>query len=959
MNVQKLWEELNIVERAWKRPGKKFWLLDGPPYPNAEPHLGHVRGVTVKDMLMKMKMMQGYRVYIKPGFDCHGLPIENKIEREMGIGSKREIVEKVGMEKFIEKCKKFATSNIDMWMKFYRDMGVWFAWAKPYFTLERDYMSSVWWSIAKLWEKGLLKKGKKPFYWCPHCETVLSGYEVTDEYRELRDPSIYVKFPTEEGFSLLVWTTTPWTLAGNVALVVRGDADYVMVDVEGERIVLAEKRVKVLDELGVKYRVLKKMKGKELEGIKYYPVIDCKAQGKLDKDERARRVYLSIPVIKQKVAGKIAEKKEVEEEETIVEHFTSLEEGTGIVHCAPGHGPEDYELGMHYNLPVLSPVDDGGRFTSEVEQFEGMRVREASGKVVEYLRNGGYLLASEEIVHRYPVCWRCKTPLIFRTTEQWILDIEKIKKQLIREVKNIRWLPEFARERMLRWVANAKEWTLSRQRFWNIPMPIWECKNGHVKVVSGAEELEKLSGKKVEDLHRDVVDKITFKCPECGAEMHRVEDVLDVWYDSGASSFAVFGYPKNRELFDQLWPTDRIEEGQDQIRGWFYTLLVLGVAVFGRAPYREVSMHGWVVDEKGEKMSKSKGNFITAREAMNMLGPDMLRFYILWESLPWENLRFSPSRAKKEIGKMFNVWRNIHRYLVEYVETEPKKGALTVEDRWILSRLNTVIKIFLESVETYRLSSGLREIWNFIVNDFSRDYMKLAKERVRKGDTTALWVIREVHRTLTRLLAPIVPFMAEEFHAELAERWGGEKSVFLERYPEVNPAMIDEELEDKMKATLSVVEAVLAYRDAKRIGIRYPLPKVGYTSSKLRGMESVIKRIANVKEVVEGVVEGDPVETAAGKIYIDGELKEEHWMEGYMREIARRVQLLRKEMGLKPSQKISLALWGDEKLLQAVRRFEKEFRERVGAGVILYREMKGKTKREWRIKGMVIGAAVI
>ena len=957
MDVLDYWTRIKLVDKVLSRGKGKFWLLDGPPYPNAEPHLGHVRGITVKDMLMKMKAMQGYRIFVKPGFDCHGLPIENKVEKELGIKSKREI-EEMGIKEFMRRCREFATSNIDMWMDFYRKMGVWFAWAEPYLTLSRDYMSSVWWSIARLWEKGLLKRGKKPFHWCPHCQTVLSGYEVTDEYRELEDPSIYVKFPTEKGFYLLAWTTTPWTLPGNVALVVRGDAEYVKVRVGDELIVLAASRLFLLDELGIKYEVVERFPGKELDGIRYYPVIECSAQKKLDGNERARRVYLSIPVIKQKVAGKVAEKKAVEGE-TVVEHFTSLDEGTGIVHCAPGHGPEDFELGQHYGLPLLSPVDEEGRFTEEVERFAGKKVREANEEIVRYLEERGFLLAHEKIIHRYPVCWRCKTPLIFRVTEQWILDVEQIKEKMVEEVKKTRWLPEFAKQRMLNWVTNAKPWVLSRQRYWNIPMPIWVCKNGHVKVVESAEELERLSKRKVADLHRDVVDEITFSCPECGEEMHRIEDVLDVWYDSGAASFASLNYPADRKTFELLFPADRIEEGQDQIRGWFYTLLVLGVALFGRSPYREVSMHGWVVDEKGEKMSKSRGNFITARQALEELGPDMLRFYILWDSLPWDSLRFSPARAKKEIGRMFNVWRNIHRYLMSYAGVEPERGKLWLEDRWILSRLNSTIREFMENIESYRLSNAMRAVWSFIIKDFSRDYMKLAKERVRRGDGTAIWVIREVHLTLVKLLAPVVPFIAEELYRDISERWGGEESVFFERYPEVDPSLIDEELEGKFERALEAVQAILAFRDSRKIGIRYPLPKVGYSSPKLRGVEEIIKRLANVKEVVYGEIEGEAVEIEHGTLWIDSELREEHLLEGYMREVARRIQLMRKELGLRPSQKIELAVWGDERVVKALRKFEEEFMERVGAERIFYREMDGRLRRDWEFRGMRFSAVIL
>ncbi len=943
MEVQKLWDKLDLVRTLSSRGDKKFWLLDGPPYPNAEPHMGHVRGVTIKDAIIKMRAMQGYGVWVKPGFDTHGLPIENKVEKELGIRDKDEI-DRMGVSTFMRRCKEFATSNISVWKEFYREMGVWFGWEEPYMTLNKEYMDSVWWSVSELWKKGLLNEGEKPFYWCPHCQTVLSGYEVTDEYRELDDLGVFVKFPTERGFNLLAWTTTPWTLPGNVALVVRGDAGYVEVEVDGEKLVLAEKTLPSLDGLGVKYRLIRKFKGKELEGVKYNPVVECSAQRSLDGSPTARRIYLSQPVIKQKVSGKVAAKKEVEGE-TLVEHFTNLEEGTGVVHCAPGHGPEDFEIGRHYALEALSPVDDKGRFTGDVEPFAGMEVRKANAKIVGYLRDRGLILGTEEIHHRYPVCWRCKTPLIFRMTRQWFLDIGKLKKRLIRAAKDVEWLPGFAEERMVNWLTNAKDWTLSRQRYWNIPLPVWKCKNGHVKVVSGSKELSELSGQPVDDLHRDVVDSVVFRCEKCGLEMSRVPDVLDVWYDSGAASFAVPG----KDRFEELWPSDWIDEGQDQIRGWFYTLLVLGVALFGRSPYRRVSMHGWVVDEKGEKMSKSKGNFVTARQALSMLGPDVLRFYILWESSPWDVIRFSPDRAKKEIGKMFHIWRNLHRYLMR--SGEPGEGELAIEDRWLLSKYNSMLSCFLEDFESYRLHHATRRLYRFVVEDLSRKYMKLAKERVREGDRVPIKVLKEVQHGLLRLVAPVSPLFAEELYGEFASRFSGEKSVFFEPYPEPDGSAIDPKVESAVDAALDVVEALLAYRDEKGIGLRYPLRCVDVSGVP----EGIVRRLANVRRI--GSCSGDELLVGGRRVVVDPTQGKEEVREGLMREASRRVRSLRRKAKLVPRDRVEVHVWGDAGILEVIKALEKDFVRRVGASKLHYGR-GGSLQEEWEFKGMRFGAGL-
>lgn len=954
MNFQKLWDDVDLISKFSSRKGDKFWLLDGPPYPNAPAHMGHVRGLTTKDMLIKVHAMRGNSVWIKPGFDTHGLPIENKVERELGIEGKDQI-EEMGVSDFMSRCKEFATGNTEGWMEFYRDLGVLFGWCEPYRTLDKEYMDSVWWSVSRLWKKGLLKQGEEPFYWCPQCQTVLSGYEVTDEYHQLEDPSTFVKFPVKgEGFSLLAWTTTPWTLPGNVALVVRGDADYVRVKVGGEELVLARERLPALDSMGGDYEVLEEFKGKELEGLEYGPVIDCAAQRSLDGSKKARRVYLSEPVIKQKVAGKVAEKKEVEDE-TLVEHFTNLTEGTGVVHCAPGHGPQDFELGRGHGLPVLSPVDAAGRFTGDVEPFEGQEVRDSNFRIAEHLKGEGHLLGYDVIQHRYPVCWRCKTPLIFRLTEQWSLDIQQLKDKLLEAAREVEWLPEFAEERMLTWLANATDWTLSRQRYWNIPMPIWKCPGGHVHVVSGAHELERLSGTKVPDLHRDVVDDIHFDCPDCGAPMDRIPDVLDVWFDSGSASFAVPGYPRSEDRFRQVWPTDWIEEGQDQIRGWFYTLLVLGVALFDKAPYERVSMHGWVVDSKGNKMSKSKGNFVEGREALEELGPDVLRFYILWESAPWDLVRYDPQRARKEVGRMFHIWKHLYRYLVKFAPGEPKREELTIDDRWVLSKYNTMLRDFMEDLESYQLHHATRRIYDFIVEDFSRSYMKLAKERVRDGDQTPLWVMKQLHHGLLRLVAPIAPDFTEETYQDYAERFGGEESVLLEPYPEPDESLIDPQSEAAVDRALVIVEKLLAYRDEEGLGLRYPLRCVQIEGTDYGPVAQIIRELANVNEL--GGCQGDTLEVDGLELTIDSTMGEEELRQGYVREASRRVRSLRRKRELGLDDRIPVHVWGDPEIIGALKDLEDEFSDTAGASEVHYGE-GGDLQKEWEFRGMRFGAGI-
>lgn len=949
MEVQRKWEKHGLIKKVQTQGQNAYWLLDGPPYPNAEPHMGHVRGLAFKDALLKMRSMQGRRLWIKPGFDCHGLPIENKIEQQMGVKSKDDIESRIGVPKFMEACRQFATANVDIWMDFYRQTGIWFGWERPYYTLDFDYMDSAWWAVAELWKQGKLKTSQQPFHWCPHCQTVLSGYEVTDEYRDLEDPSVLVKFPAKNGtFAFLVWTTTPWTLPGNVALVVRGDAEYVRISVEGEAIdlVLARDRLPLLDELGFKYEVKETFPGKKLKGTTYAPLIPCKAQQTLDPSPVARQVYLSVPILKQKVAGKVAAKKEVEEE-TLVEHFTNLDDGTGIVHCAPGHGPEDFELGKVYSLPALSPVNETGSFTDDVENFKGKNVKRANSDIVEYLKSTGKLFHSQKVVHRYPVCWRCKAPLIFRMTEQWVIDVPNFKQDLLKAVEGVTWQPDFAKQRMLDWVANAKEWTISRQRYWNIPMPVWKCPKGHLTVVSGAKELEKLTGQQLTDLHRDKVDSLQFSCPECGEKMSRISDVLDVWFDSGAASFAVLGYPKDKSNFKAFFPTEWVEEGQDHIRGWFYYLLAMSVALFGKAPYQTVNMHGWVVDAKGEKMSKSKGNFITARQALGDLGPDVLRFYILSEAVPWESFKYQPDRAKKNVNQMLNVWRNLNTYLVKYVELEPEKGQLEIEDKWLLSRLHSTLRDFRQNFETYNLNKAMKLFRDFLVEDLSRIYMKLAKERVKKGDATPVWVLQQAQHALMRLMAPFLPFITEEMYETYSTKFGGQTSVYLEAYPEADRSLIKPALETGFSGALKVVEAVLARRDEQNLSMKVPLPEVRHTvGGDFNRVIQTLTGACKCEFAKDDACGPELVELTCDdfKVWVNDRPGEEHLLQGDMREVARRVQMFRKQQGLKASDRIRLKLSGDACLLKAVKQFESEFRERVGADEVVYTGGQNKFK---------------
>ncbi|MEM0333214.1 MAG: isoleucine--tRNA ligase, partial [Candidatus Aenigmatarchaeota archaeon] len=714
--IRKFWEEKKIIEKLtdWERNKNKpkFYLLDGPPYVNAEPHVGHVKTRVFKDVWNKYMLMNGHFVWFQPGFDCHGLPIENMVEKQLGLKSKKDI-EKFGVDNFIEECRKKARGNEKVWMNLYLKIGDWRGYFKPYMTLENYYIESGWWTIKEMWKKGMLYQGEKPTYWCPHCETSLSGYEVTDSYADVKDPYIYVKFPIKgkEKEYLVIFTTTPWTLVSNVAIVVKGDEYYVKVDYNGEKLIIAEKRLNALEELlKVKFEVKERLLGKELEGLEYEPVLKVKAQEKLNGNSKARKVYLSIPVLKSKsYKHGILEKAEKMKEEFF--DFVSMEEGSGLVHCAPGHGPEDYYLGQHYDLPAISPIDNEGKFTEDADQFSGIFVKDADKLIIEELEKNGYLLYKGFIVHSYPLCWRCKSPLIFRLTKQWFLSVDEIKEKMIEENEKVRWLPPFGKERFGNWLKDAVDWCISRQRYWGIPLPIWVCeKCGNISVIGSYKELKERSKEKLPeeiDLHKNEVDKIILICDKCNGEMKRVPDILDVWFDSGIAPWASLGYPyRNQEIFKRLWKVDLVDESQDQIRGWFYSLMFTSVAVFGEAPYRSVAMNGWVLDEKGEKMSKSLGNVIWAFDALEKLGADVLRLYFCWENSPWEQQNFSFSSAEIVKRNLLVLWNTLQFFETYAKDFEFTLENLKVEDRWILSRLNSTIKQVRNHIENFEFEKA-------------------------------------------------------------------------------------------------------------------------------------------------------------------------------------------------------------------------------------------------------------
>ncbi|WP_309491956.1 isoleucine--tRNA ligase [Candidatus Hecatella orcuttiae] len=850
--VSEMWVKNRIRDKLSKlrETGPLFRFLEGPPTANGFMHIGHARGRAMKDAVLRFEAMRGKNVWRKAGWDCQGLPVEIEAEKNLGIKSKGDL-EKIGLSRFVEECSRLVDFYIQHWRKNSERLGLWLDYDHAYETRKDKYIEFVWWFIKKAYEKGLLKEDYKVVPTCPRCETPLSSHEVSLGYATLRDPSIIVKFQLEDkpGEYILIWTTTPWTLVGNEAVSVHPDHTYVKVKVGEEVWILAEElRSRVFQQLKVEdYVKVDSFNGRKLEGAKYvHPLME---------ETPAHRRHSNL-----------------HDHAVICGEHVSMEEGTGCVHTAPAHGPEDFEVGARYGIPVFCPVDQKGLFTGEAGKYGGIFFREANKAVVEDLKRKELLVWSGEIEHEYPTCWRCGTPLLYRADKQWFLQVSLLRERMLGENSSVQWFPEWAgRNRFGEWLCNAEDWCISRTRVWGSPLNVWKCgKCEALKVIGTREELVKEAKKLPSrlELHRPWIDEVVLKCPRCGEEMSRVPFVLDCWLDSGVAHSASINALEDPQLFQRLYPYDFITEAVDQTRGWFYSLLATGVTLYDKTPYVKVLCQGHVLDKYGQKMSKSKGNVIWTEEILNLYGADVTRFYLLGKAAPEDTLLFDVEELS-QVKRVLNVVWNVFAFAVTYMQLDrfnPEDWPLEKiwkqlkdEDRWLLSRCQSMTGKVTENLVNFRLHKALREVFDFLVEDVSRFYLRLIRRRTwieaeAVEKMTAYTALYTVLLEALKLMSPFTPYLAEELYSALSP--GKPESIHLCSWPERKNELVDETLERDIQICREALKAVLAARQKGRIKLRWPVRTVTLLPSDQAAHEAFTRRKeillnqANAKEVL-------------------------------------------------------------------------------------------------------------
>ena len=849
--VEKFWKENHIFEKSMedRKDDPTYMFYDGPPTANGKPHIGHVLTRVIKDMIPRYRTMKGYMVPRKAGWDTHGLPVELEVEKKLGLDGKEQI-EEYGMEPFIQQCKESVWKYKGMWEDFSSTVGFWADMENPYVTYHDDYIESEWWALKEIWNKKLLYKGFKIVPYCPRCGTPLSAQEVSQGYKTVKERSAIVRFKVVgEDAYFLAWTTTPWTLPSNVALCVNPTETYCKVKAaDGYTYYMAEALLdKVLGKLGSEetpaYEVLEKYVGKDLEYKEYEPLFAC--------------------------AGEAAAKQKKKAHFVTADNYVTMSDGTGIVHIAPAFGEDDSRVGRDYDLPFVQFVDGKGDMTAETP-YAGVFVKKADPLVLQDLDKEGKLFDAPKFEHDYPHCWRCDTPLIYYARESWFIKMTAVKDDLIRNNNTINWIPEsIGKGRFGDWLENVQDWGISRNRYWGTPLNIWQCECGHMHSIGSRQELFEMSGDeraKTVELHRPYIDEITLKCPECGGTMHRVPEVIDCWFDSGAMPFAQHHYPfENKELFEKQFPADFISEAVDQTRGWFYSLLAESTILFKQAPYKNVIVLGHVQDENGQKMSKSKGNAVDPFDALEKYGADAIRRYFYINSAPWLPNRFHGKAVQEGQRKFMGTLWNTYAFFVLYANIDnfdPTKYTLDydnlpVMDKWLLSKLNSVVKTVDDCLANYKIPESARALQEF-VDEMSNWYVRRSRERfwakgMEQDKINAYMTLYTALVTISKAAAPMIPFMTEEIYQNLVRSVDKDaiESIHLCDFPKVEEAWINKELEDDMEELLKIVVLGRAARNTANIKNRQPIGTMYIKADKEMGQfyTDIIADELNVKEV--------------------------------------------------------------------------------------------------------------
>ena len=998
-DVATLWNEKNIIKKSFdsNQDGEYFTFYDGPPTANGKPHVGHILTRVMKDIIPRYKVMKGYKVIRKAGWDTHGLPVELEIEKKLGISGKEQI-EEYGVEKFVKECKESVFTYVSMWEKMTEQIGYWVDMEHPYVTYHNPYIESVWWALKQMWDKELLYEGHKVMPYCPRCGTALSSHEVAQGYKDVKDLTAIAKFKVqgEENKFILAWTTTPWTLPSNLALCINKAYTYIEAKVEEEVYVLAKDLADKV--LGEDYEIIREFKGTELLGTKYEQLMPF-----------------------GKVEGKAFE--------VIHGDYVTLTDGTGIVHIAPAYGEDDSLVAKANGIAFINLVDKEGKFVEEVTPWAGKFVKKCDDSICKWLEENNKLFKTARHLHSYPHCWRCDTPLLYYPKDSWFVRMTEMRDKLLENNNKVNWYPDNIRTgRFGKFLENVIDWGISRDRYWGTPLPIWECECGHKECIGSIAELKEKGINVPEDieLHKPYIDNVHLKCAHCGKEMKRTKEVIDCWFDSGSMPFAQLHYPfENKELFEENYPAQFISEAVDQTRGWFYTLLAISTAVFDRNPFENCIVLGHVLDKKGLKMSKSKGNVVDPFEVLSSQGADATRWHFYTASAPWLPTRFSTDDVGESQRKFLSTLWNVYSFYVLYADIDsfnPLEYAdfksENVMDKWIMSKLNTLIKTVDEKLNSYDITAAALSIEEF-TDELSNWYVRRNRSRywtetVNDDKIGAYVTLYRVLVTLSKVAAPFVPFVTEEIYQNLVVNLdnAAEESIHLTRWPQVDESAINKELEKEMDLAYTIVKLGRSARNGANIKNRQPLseilvsiaslpeyygdiitnelnikeiqfgadlsehvnfelkpnlPVLGRTYGKL--IPGIRKEIAarNQMELAQKIkggdvevinVDGTEIELNSESILVtmqglegyafagegeigvvlDTHITDELREEGHVREVISKIQNMRKDKGFEVADKIKLYVANNELLLDIIKKFSETIKKETLTSDIIYNE---------------------